>query len=129
MCLYNFKLIYFPLYAELFPQSEERQPHAGNPPFQVALLGHSQMPSSLHCPIPQVNIDVYRRGGAKIDNVYVPPLNGVFNRPYDLIIVFLGGNDLSNHPPSEVKHKLLELLQLLLDHHTRKLCFCLLEER
>ena len=73
----------------------------------VAVVGHSQTPTIDS--YDDVNIDTFMRGGAIISHAYMHPLNECFNRQYDIVIIFLGGNDIGHRPVQTIGDELIEL--------------------
>ena len=68
--------------------------------FRVAIIGHSQVPTSFLA-IPGIEIRIFRRSGAKLQyfSEYLE-FQEVFTWPHDYNIVFLGGNDINVGPQS-----------------------------
>ena len=69
--------------------------------FTVAIVGHSLLPLEFE-ELPNVTVDLYRKPGAKWLDIDSSVFSGVFEKPYDLVIFALGGNDLVSGEPVEV---------------------------
>ena len=97
--------------------------------YKVALVGHSQIPIEMP-EIPGTELRIFRQPGAKLEDIYKPPLRDVFEYRPDLCILYLGGNDLAlpNTDRMEVMRKLREVL-LSLKEVTKDLRWVNLEER
>ena len=102
-------------------------------PLRITACGHSQLPNRLE------NFDghivtTYKHGGARIKHMFDhnSPLYNVWNTPADLVILFLGGNDLADHKKDFVHHIKKELVHVV-DELKRYVCplviVTLLEER
>ena len=63
--------------------------------FKVALVGHSQVPNTFEAP-EGATIRIFRRRGGLIQHFDQPPLSDVYRYNADLIILFLGSNDVLN---------------------------------
>ena len=83
----------------------------------VAIVGHSQTPRIRS--YNNVNIQVFKQPGAKIDDVYDvrSELNRVLHSNWDIVFVFLGGNDICKKPSSVVVDDLISLKHQLSSHH------------
>ena len=73
--------------------------------FRVAVLGHSQLPEEIP-PIENCEFFVFKRSGARLDFLDYPPLCHYFESRYDLAVMFLGGNDVTEyiHNPLTLAH-------------------------
>ena len=79
--------------------------------------------------IANVKLDIYRFPGATINSLNRHLVQRNFwNMTYDLIILCIGGNDLTNHNVSDVFDKLCNLVRRLLPQ-TTKLSACTVEYR
>ena len=96
----------------------------------VAVIGHSLVPTTVTLnDITNVTIDIYRFPGAIIDSL-THHLNqrNFWNKTYDLIILCIGGNDLTKDDVSNVFDKFCNLVRQLLQQ-TTKLSACTVEYR
>ena len=88
--------------------------------YKVAIVGHSQVPVDLP-EIPYVELKIFRKPGANLEDIHETPLGDVFNFRPDLCIVLMGGNDIGipQADRSEVMGKLhaylLELKEITPD--------------
>ena len=85
--------------------------------FRVALIGHSQVPTSYEYGYQDFNVRVYvyRRPGARIKDVRLDPIFRSFWRHrFDVTFVFIGGNDLEKETnPRAVGDEYCHLLRQL----------------
>ena len=97
--------------------------------FNVALLGHSQLPNN----IPEddgIVYHIFKQNGATLNSLDHEPLRSYFNHHFDLTIFFLGGNDVVHF-----KHDTVALANLLrtrlrqVKQNTRQVVFVTLEGR
>ena len=75
---------------------------------RVAIVGHSQVPDIES--YANVEVSVFRRGGASIHHAYEPPLSDSLDEHFDIVILFLGGNDIGTKTPHQIVEELLELV-------------------
>ena len=59
---------------------------------KAAIVGHSQVPHNVH--VENVETRVFRRPGAKIRHFHDEILNNLLAYEPDIVILFLGGNDI-----------------------------------
>ena len=59
---------------------------------KVAILGHSQVPQTFH--VQNSEISIFRRSGACIHHFDESPLRDILEDRFDLVFLFLGGNDI-----------------------------------
>ena len=63
--------------------------------FHVALVGHSQVPPHFDSLPSPIEFHVFRSPGARAGTFFQnDQLTGVFNNRYDLVILWLGSNDI-----------------------------------
>ena len=74
---------------------------------RVAIVGHSQVPYIDS--YDNVEINLFRRGGARIHHAYEPPLSDSLDEHFDVVILFLGGNDIGTKTPNQIVNELVEL--------------------
>lgn len=93
--------------------------------FTVALIGHSQTPRINS--YGDVRVSIFKPSPGLIDKVYNSEFSPrLFNTSWDVVIIFLGGNDLCRNTPDEVVAKLLRLVDRLTG---RRLYVTLVEPR
>ena len=81
--------------------------------YKVAVLGHSQTPRQISTRDTNVTIQIFRRPGARLEHINELPLREVFDSQYDLLVLFLGGNDVAAYP-EECERIVRDLKGLLL---------------
>lgn len=97
--------------------------------FRVTVAGHSQVPTAIpdndNC-----TFTVLRRPGGIIEDFNYPPLDRVFYEESDLVILFIGGNDvpLFKLRPSALADRLRNTL-LKIKQTGAKVAFVALEDR
>ena len=64
--------------------------------FKVALVGHSQVPTTFEAP-EGAEVSIFRRRGGLVEHFDQPPLLNVYEYKPNLVILFLGSNDLLNY--------------------------------
>ncbi|KAG0713759.1 hypothetical protein GWK47_015517 [Chionoecetes opilio] len=63
--------------------------------YRVALVGHSQVPQTVEVDAPNVTVEVYRAPGGKIRTFFSDDrLNGILQKEFELVILWLGSNDI-----------------------------------
>ena len=81
-------------------------------PYQVALIGHSQLPWIED--YEDVRFSLFKRGGAQIADIYDSnrfDTESIFHSNWDCVFLFLGGNDLcTHHNAARVVDDLLSLV-------------------
>lgn len=98
--------------------------------FNVALIGHSQLPFAVDSH-DDIVYTVFRKPGATTHDLEFSPLNQVFTQgPFNLIIFFIGGNDVVQYKndPLALVHMLRSCL-FKLKAITSKVVFANLENR
>ena len=92
----------------------------------VAIVGHSQTPRMYS--YQNVNIHIFKGRGAKIDDVYQSgsKLNRVLQYSWDIVFLFIGGNDICDKPPSVVVEELIALRHQI---HSRYVYITAIEPR
>ena len=80
---------------------------------KAAVVGHSQVPNEIS--IPNVNTRVFRKPGARIHHFHNDLLNAVLEFSPDIIVVFLGGNDIdaSDDCAQRVATGLKDIIEIL----------------
>ena len=98
--------------------------------YRVAIVGHSQVPKQLTVNDTNIKIDIFRRPGGCVTHFDESPLRDVLDEKFDLVFLFLGGNDIVNYPLDckPVSDALKEIL-LKLKTITNELRFVLIERR
>ena len=97
--------------------------------FTTIVVGHSQVPQHIQGD-EHFRYIILRRPGGILQNLNSRPLNQVYSTPADLIVFFLGGNDIAlfkNHPitlASRIRDHLLRLKDL-----AREVAFVSIESR
>lgn len=81
--------------------------------YKVAVVGHSQTPRRIDIRNPNVSVKIFRRSGARLEHINELPLQEVFDSQYDLLVLFLGGNDIAAYP-EEIERIIHDLKGLLL---------------
>ena len=86
----------------------------------VAVIGHSLVPTTVTLDIDSVALDIYRFPGATINslNHHLDQCN-FWDETYDLIILCIGGNDLTKDNISNVFDKFCDLVRRLLPQTTK----------
>ena len=75
------------------------------------LVGHSQLPASIISTQPDIFFEIFRAPGAQLKHINREPLINSFECEADLVIVFLGGNDITRHAnDTYIAQKLKEIL-------------------
>ena len=62
--------------------------------FRVAIIGHSLVPRSLNSP-PGTSCRIFRKPGGCFSDKDCPEFQGLWEDNFDLVIVYLGRNDLA----------------------------------
>ena len=82
--------------------------------FRVAVLRHSQLPNEIS-QIEDCEFVVFKQSGARLDFLDYPPLSSYFESRFDLVVMFLGGNDVIEyiHNPltlaQRIKNRLFQI--------------------
>lgn len=94
------------------------------------MVGHSLVPPHL-LPIEGARVDIYRSPGAKAANFETDTrLANVLGYIYDLVIVFLGGNDVHNDcVPSQITDNIKCVIEQIHANCYAQIAFILLEHR
>ena len=95
---------------------------------KVAIVGHSQVPREII--IPGVETRVFRKPGARIHHFHRDLLPEVLSFSADVIVIFLGGNDIDARPDcaSRVAEGLKGIVEILKDN-CREVIFIQIEWR
>ena len=97
--------------------------------FRTIVVGHSQTPT--HIPNDgEYEYVILRRPGGLISHLDYPPLSSVYDIPADLIVVFLGGNDIVQYKEDSLalSNKIRDTLLGLKDF-AREIAFVSIESR
>ena len=83
---------------------------------KVAIVGHSQVPREIS--IPNVETRVFRKPGARIQHFHSELLPEVLDFSPDIIVIFLGGNDIDASPDcsQRVANGLKGIIEILKDN-------------
>ena len=91
-------------------------------------LGHSQIPKD-DIEINGEKAELERVNGATIDNAHEAPISDAIETDPDVIVVWLGGNDLDNgRSPQEVVTDLINVVRYC-QQHTQAVLVCNIEPR
>ena len=87
----------------------------GHRDFEVAYVGHSLVTCDTLLPVknpwPHVNMNMIRVGGARANKFFeYPQFQEVLQPGFDLVIIMLGGNDISE--ATDVKRLVADLLKI-----------------
>ena len=76
----------------------------------IAVVGHSLVPKTVNLDIANMMLDTYRFPGATIDSLnHHLDQSNFWNKTYNLVILCIGGNDLTSDNVSEVFDKFCNL--------------------
>ena len=80
---------------------------------RAAVVGHSQVPHNLH--IENVETRIFRKPGARVRHFYDEILNNLLEYAPDIVILFLGGNDIdtSEDCASRIANSLKNIIQVI----------------
>ena len=78
---------------------------------RVAIVGHSQIPYINS--YDDVEISTFKLKGALCSDFFDYPLNECLQQEYDVVIIFLGGNDIGTSQPAEIVDALLNIVREL----------------
>ena len=97
--------------------------------YSISVAGHSLVPKSVNLYLENMNVDIYSFPGATIDSLNRHlDQSSFWNRTYDLVILCIGGNDLTHDQVSDVFDKFCNLVRRLLTQ-TSSLSVCTIEYR
>ena len=83
--------------------------------YSIAVVGHSLVPKSVNLDLENVTVDIFRFPGATIDSLNRHlDQSSFWNKTYDLVILCIGGNDLTHDQVSDVFDKFCNLVRRLL---------------
>ena len=95
----------------------------------IAVVGHSLVPKTVDLALDKVTIDIFRYPGATIDSLnHRLDHSNFWNKTYDLVILCIGGNDLTHDEVSSVFNKYWDLVRRLLTQ-TSSISVCTIEYR
>ena len=99
--------------------------------FKVAIVGHSQVPPQLDGVSPQVEVTIFRSPGAKARSFFAnPQLAAVLEGRWDMVILWLGSNDITNRcQVADIVQDLKNIVLQLEERCTPKVKVCLVEPR
>ena len=81
---------------------------------RVAIVGHSQLP--VIADYEDIKITRYFRPGAKLDYIDDRECASLLRRSWDIVIIFLGGNDICQTNPNLVADRALAIVRRLNAH-------------
>ena len=97
--------------------------------YSIAVVGYSLVPKTVNLDLASVTVGIFRFPGATIDSLNRHLDQSCYwNKTYDLVILCIGGNDLTNDQVSEVSDKFCNLVRRLLTQ-TFSLSACTIEYR
>ena len=76
----------------------------------VAILGHSQVPIEFKS-YKDIEVTLFRKPGALLKDINNYPLNKIWQHNFDIIIIFLGGNDAVNNTTQYITDTLIKLVE------------------
>ena len=95
----------------------------------IAIVGHSLVPKTVNLDLDNVTIDIFRYPGATIDSLnHRLDHSNFWNKTYDLVILCIGGNDLTHDEVSSLFNKYCDLVRRLLTQ-TSSINVCTIEYR
>ena len=95
----------------------------------VSVVGHSLVPRTVNLDLDNVTIDIFCYPGTTIDSInYHLHQSNFWNKTHDLVILCIGGNDLTLDQVSSVFDKYCNLVRRLLTQ-TFSLSTCTIEYR
>ena len=99
--------------------------------FKVAIVGHSQVPSHLDDLPSPVEVQIFRSPGATARSFFNNDhLTAVFNGRYDMVILWLGSNDIhSGCKVTDIVSDIKSIVEQLEARCTPKVKICLIEPR
>ena len=99
--------------------------------FRVAIVGHSQVPKELPNLPNAVQLQVFRAPGARAHSFFSNDvLTAVFNHRFDLVILWIGSNDIhSRCNVAVIVDNIKAIVKQLEDNCTPKVKICLIEPR
>ena len=78
----------------------------------IAVVGHSLVPRTVNLDLDNVTVDIFRYPDATIDSLnYHLDQSNFWNKTYDLVILCIGGNDLTHDQVSSVFDKYCNLVR------------------
>ena len=105
------------------------EPRDTNTMLSIAVVGHSLVPKSVDLGLDNVTVGIFRYPSAIIDSLNRNlDQSSFWNKTYDLVILCIGGNDLTNDQVSDVFDKFCNLVRRLLTQ-TSSLSACAVEYR
>ena len=97
--------------------------------YSIAVVGHSLVPKTVDLDLENMTIDVFRYPGKTIDSLNRHlDQSSFWDKTYDLIILCIGGNELTHDQVSDVFNKFCNLVRRLLTQ-TSSLSACTVEYR
>ena len=83
--------------------------------FKVAIVGHSLVPTAISCPS-GVSCQIFRKPGGCFSDEDCSEFRGLWQSHFDLVIVFLGGNDLVQFGEIDVYNKARRFIDRVSSH-------------
>ena len=101
------------------------------PTFRAAIVGHSQVPTSLPGLPEGVEVELFRVSGAKARNFFsYPVFRNLLESRFDLIILWIGSNDIHDRcVVKDVARDIKAIVEQLEAVCTPKVKICLIEPR
>ena len=99
--------------------------------FRVAIVGHSQVPTSLPGLPERVEVDLFRVSGAKAHNFFSHPVfRNLLHSRFDLVILWIGSNDIHDRcVVKDIASNIKAIVDQLETVCTPKVKICLIEPR
>ena len=95
----------------------------------IAVVGHSLVPKTANLDLDNVTIDIFCYPGATVDSLnHCLDHRNFWNKTCDLVILCIGGNDLTHDEVNSVFNKYCDLVRRLLTQ-TSSLSVCTIEYR
>ena len=77
---------------------------------RVAVLGHSQVPLNFKF-YKDIDVTIFQKPGALLKDIDTYPLKEIWQHEFDIIIVYLGGNDAVSNTTQYITSKLIEIVE------------------
>ena len=95
--------------------------------FRVAIIGHSLVPRSFNSP-PGTPCHIFRKPGGCFSDENCSEFQGLWEDNFDLVIMYLGGNDLAYLGEIEVYNRARDFITRV-SEHARIVSVCNIEHR
>ena len=101
------------------------------PGFKAAIVGHIHVPTSLEIGDDTVQLDLFRAPGAKAHNFFNDErLNLVLQHKYDLVILWIGSNDIKESSSvKDLAKKIKQIVQAIEESCEAEVRTCTIEPR